>query len=134
MKGVGFTVKEGEIVALLGANGAGKTTVLKTVSGLIRPVSGEIYFKGNPISALAPEDIVRLGITHVPEGRQIFQRLSVLENLELGAFTRRNRAALPKDLEEVFEIFPALTRRRSQKAGTLSGGEQQMLAIGRALM
>ncbi len=134
LKGVSFTVKEGEIVALLGANGAGKTTVLKTVSGLIRPVSGEIYFKGDPISVLAPEDIVKLGITHVPEGRQIFQRLSVLENLELGAFTRRDRSALPKDLEEVFEIFPALTKRRGQKAGTLSGGEQQMLAIGRALM
>ena len=134
LKGITFHVKEGEIVALLGANGAGKTTVLKTVSGLIRPVAGEILFEGKPISALPVPGIVRLGISHVPEGRKIFQRLDVLENLELGAYTRRDSAVVRKDLEEIFDIFPLLKKRLKQKAGTLSGGEQQMLAIGRGLM
>lgn len=134
LKGVDFTVREGEIVALLGANGAGKTTVLKTISGLICPVAGEIIFRGKSISFLSAQEIVRRGIAHVPEGRKIFQRLEVLENLELGAFVRRDFAEIRKDLEEIFELFPILKKRLHQKAGTLSGGEQQMLAIGRGLM
>lgn len=134
LKGVSLSVGEGEIVALLGANGAGKTTVLKAISGLIHPVAGEIYFKDKPIHALLPNEIVSLGIAHAPEGRKIFQKLDVLENLELGAFIRRDRNAIQKDLEEIFELFPILKKRLKQKAGTLSGGEQQMLAIGRALM
>ena len=134
LKGVSFTVKKGEIVALLGANGAGKTTTLKAISGLVRPVAGEIFFKEKSVLSLLPEEIVKLGIAHAPEGRKIFQRLDVLENLELGAFIRRDREGIEKDLGEVFEIFPVLKKRLKQKAGTLSGGEQQMLAIGRALM
>ncbi len=134
LKGISFSVKEGQIVALLGANGAGKTTVLKTISGLIRPSSGEILFRGKPISFSSPQEIVSLGIAHVPEGRKIFQRLDVLENLELGAFVRNDTAEIAKDLEEVFGIFPVLKKRLKQKAGTLSGGEQQMLALGRGLM
>ena len=134
LKCVSLTVRPGEIVALLGANGAGKTTVLKTVSGLVRPVTGEVSFEGKPIASLSPEAIVRAGVSHVPEGRKIFQRLDVLENLELGAFTRKDAKEIPADLERVFELFPLLKKRLKQKAGTLSGGEQQMLAIGRALM
>ena len=134
LKGVSLNVGEGEIVALLGANGAGKTTTLKTISGLIRPVAGEILFKNKPLAPLLPEEIVKLGIAHAPEGRKIFQKLDVLENLELGAFTRHDREGVQKDLEEIFEIFPVLKNRRKQKGGTLSGGEQQMLAIGRSLM
>lgn len=134
LKGVSFSVAEGEIVALLGANGAGKTTVLKTISGLIRPTAGEVLFAGKPISSLPPEAIVRLGLSHVPEGRRIFQRLTVRENLEIGAYTRDDNAGVAADLERVFDIFPLLKKRLSQKGGTLSGGEQQMLAIGRALM
>ncbi len=134
LKGVSFTVGKGEIVALLGANGAGKTTVLKAISGLVRPTSGEIFYQGKPISACTPETIVRSGISHVPEGRKIFQRLNVLENLQLGAFIRDDSHAIQKDMEEIFEIFPILKKRLHQIAGTLSGGEQQMLAIGRGLM
>jgi branched-chain amino acid transport system ATP-binding protein len=134
LKGVTVSVKEGEIVALLGANGAGKTTVLKTISGLIRPAAGEVLFRGRSIAASSPEEIVKAGISHVPEGRKIFQRLDVMENLELGAYTRPDKAAIRRDLEEVFTMFPILQKRLRQKAGTLSGGEQQMLAIGRALM
>jgi branched-chain amino acid transport system ATP-binding protein len=134
LKGISFSVGEGEIVALLGANGAGKTTTLKTVSGLIRPVAGEVLFRGKPISGKSAQEIVGLGIAHVPEGRKIFQRLDVLENLELGAFLRRDAAGIRADLEEVFALFPVLKKRLRQKAGTLSGGEQQMLAIGRGLM
>ena len=134
LKCVSVSVRSGEIVALLGANGAGKTTVLKTISGLVRPVAGEVLFEGKPISSLSPEAIVRRGISHVPEGRKIFQRLQVLENLELGAFTRRDKAEIAADLESVFQVFPILKKRLKQPAGTLSGGEQQMLAIGRALM
>jgi branched-chain amino acid transport system ATP-binding protein len=134
LKGVNFSVKEGEIVALLGANGAGKTTVLKTISGLIRPSAGEILFRGQEISSLSPEDIVKAGISHVPEGRKIFQKLDVLENLELGAFTRHDTQRIRQDLEESFSLFPILKKRLKQKAGTLSGGEQQMLALARALM
>ena len=134
LKGITFSVKEGEIVALLGANGAGKTTILKTISGLIRPTAGEILFRGQPISSFSPAQIVENGISHVPEGRKIFQKLDVLENLELGAYTRRDRQEIEKDLEEMFELFPILKKRLKQKAGTLSGGEQQMLALARALM
>ncbi len=134
LKGVSFRVEEGEIVALLGANGAGKTTTLKTVSGLVRPLSGEILFRGKAITAESPEKIVALGIAHAPEGRKIFQKLDVLENLELGAFLRRDTAAVRADIDRLFGIFPVLKKRLHQKAGTLSGGEQQMLAIGRALM
>jgi len=133
LKGVSLSVEKGEIVALLGANGAGKTTTLKTISGLIRPAAGEIFFKEKPVSSLAPEEIVRLGVAHAPEGRKIFQKLDVLENLELGAFVRRD-GEIGKDLEDIFSLFPVLKKRARQKAGTLSGGEQQMLAIGRALM
>jgi branched-chain amino acid transport system ATP-binding protein len=134
LKGVSFSVKEGEIVALLGANGAGKTTTLKTISGLVRPSSGEILFQGKSIARLLPQDIVSLGIAHIPEGRKIFQRLNVLENLELGAFIRNDKEGVKNDLEEIYELFPILKKRLAQKAGTLSGGEQQMLAIGRGLM
>ncbi len=134
LKGLTLSVKEGEIVALLGANGAGKTTVLKTISGLIRPTAGEALFRGEPISTRTPEAIVKMGIAHVPEGRKIFQRLNVLENLELGAFVRSDQKEIRKDTEEIFQLFPILKKRVKQKAGTLSGGEQQMLAIGRGLM
>lgn len=134
LKGVSFTVQEGEIVTLLGANGAGKTTVLKTISGLIQPAAGEILFRGESLLSLSSGEIVSRGIAHVPEGRKIFQKLNVLENLELGAYMRRDREAIAKDLDEVFSIFPLLKERLRQKAGTLSGGEQQMLAIGRGLM
>ena len=134
LKGVSFSVREGEIVALLGANGAGKTTVLKTVSGLIRPSAGEVIFRGKPVSALSPQAIVKAGVSHVPEGRQVFQKLNVLENLDLGAFLRNDKKEIAADLEKVFSIFPALKQRLGQRAGTLSGGEQQMLAIGRGLM
>lgn len=134
LKGISLNVNQGEVVALLGANGAGKTTVLKTVSGLVRPVAGEVLFKGKNISLASPESVVRLGVAHAPEGRKIFQKLDVLENLELGAFTRSDRAGIQKDMENIFALFPVLRQRIKQKAGTLSGGEQQMLAIGRALM
>jgi len=134
LKGITFRVHEGEMVALLGANGAGKTTVLKTISGLVRPTAGEIFFRGKSIALLSAEEIVRLGIVHVPEGRKIFQKLDVLENLELGAFVRNDPGETAKDLEQIFALFPVLEKRLKQKAGTLSGGEQQMLAIGRGLM
>lgn len=135
LKGISFTVKKGEIVALLGANGAGKTTVLKTISGLIRPTAGDVLFGGQAVSTWSPEAIVRGGLAHVPEGRQIFQRLDVRENLLLGAYARNlDGAALTADFQEIFKLFPVLQKRIAQKAGTLSGGEQQMLALGRALM
>ncbi len=134
LKCIDFKVNENEIVALLGANGAGKTTVLKTLSGLVRPTAGEVLYKGKKISTLSPEAIVRAGISHVPEGRKIFQRLTVMENLALGAYTRNDAAGIKKDMENNFDLFPILKNRLYQKAGTLSGGEQQMLAIARALM
>lgn len=134
LKGVNVDVNEGEIVTLLGANGAGKTTVLKAISGLIRPNAGEILFRGTSLLSQSCGDIVSLGVAHVPEGRKIFQRLSILENLELGAYARKDRGGIAKDLEEVFGVFPLLKQRLKQKGGTLSGGEQQMLAIGRGLM
>ncbi len=134
LKSVSFQVRPGEIVALLGANGAGKSTVLKTLSGLVHPVTGDVEWNGKSLAQAAADEVVRMGISHVPEGRKIFQRMSVLENLELGAFIRRDRPGIEQDMEEVFDMFPILKKRLGQRAGTLSGGEQQMLAIGRGLM
>ncbi len=134
LKDVSFTVEAGATVAVLGANGAGKTTLINATSGLVRPRSGEIRLDGRRIDRLSPERIARLGVTQVPEGRQLFPDLTVHENLRMGAYLRRGRAAVRKDLDAVLERFPALRGRTRQLAGTLSGGEQQMLAIGRALM
>jgi branched-chain amino acid transport system ATP-binding protein len=134
LRGVSLEVPAGSVVALLGANGAGKTTTLRVISGLLRPTDGAVFFEGRRIDRLPPEVIVRLGVAHVPEGRQVFADLTVGENLILGAYARRDRRNVPADLERVFELFPVLRERRKQLAGTLSGGEQQMLAIGRALM
>jgi branched-chain amino acid transport system ATP-binding protein len=131
---VSIHVGEGEMVALIGANGAGKTTFLKTVSGLVRSTKGRITFMGRDISRLPAEKIVRLGIAHVPEGRNVFARQTVMTNLEMGAFTRKEKTEVKKDIQKYFEIFPILGDRRNQAAGTLSGGEQQMLAIARGLM
>ena len=133
VKGVGFEVNEGEIVTLIGANGAGKSTTLKTISGLMRSRGGSIEFMDKSIASTAPHKIVELGIAHVPEGRRVFTRMTVEENLDMGAFTAK-AANLEADKERVFEQFPRLKERRKQIAGTLSGGEQQMLAMGRALM
>jgi len=133
LKGVTFQVGEGEVVALLGNNGAGKTTTLRAISGLLSPREGDVVFEGGSLVGVAPHAIVRRGVTHVPEGRRIFNRLSVLENLEMGAFTRSD-SEVRADIDRVFTIFTRLFERRTQVAGTLSGGEQQMLAIGRALM
>jgi len=134
LKGVSLRVEKGEVVTLIGSNGAGKTTTLKTVMGLLKSRQGAITLDGQRIDGLPTDQIVRLGIAHAPEGRRIFPRMTVLENLELGAFVRGNRADILEDLERVFLLFPQLRNRRTQKGGTLSGGEQQMLAIGRALM
>ncbi len=134
LKGVSLEVREGEIVALLGANGAGKTTTLMAISGLVRLWEGSIGFGPRPLHRMKPEDVAACGIGHVPEGRRIFARLSVLENLRLGAFCRRDRTAVADDLRMIWELFPLLRQRQHQLAGTLSGGEQQMLAIGRGLM
>jgi branched-chain amino acid transport system ATP-binding protein len=133
LKGVSFGVGQGEVVALLGNNGAGKTTTLRAVSGMLAAREGDVLFEGASLLGVASHAIVRLGITHVPEGRRIFNRLSVVENLEMGAFTRSD-VGVREDIDRVFSIFPRLKERRDQVAGTLSGGEQQMLAIGRALM
>ena len=132
LKGINFTVREGEIVALLGANGAGKTTTQKTVSGMLRPALGSITFDGRRIDGIPAHDLIRLGICHVPEGRHVFPRMTVAENLDMGAF--RFKSADQEVLARVLELFPRLKERFRQQAGTLSGGEQQMLAIGRALM
>ena len=134
LKGVTLSVRRGEIVALLGANGAGKTTTLSAISGMVQVKQGTISLAGRRIEGENPEKIASLGVGHIPEGRRIFSRLTVLENLELGAYLRRDRGAVAQDLEKAFELFPTLRQRRSQLAGTLSGGEQQMLAIGRGLM
>lgn len=134
IKGVSFTVKEGEIVALIGANGAGKSTSLRAISGLSKPSFGKVYFNGEVISGLAPDVIVKKGISQCPEGRGIFLNLSVEENLDLGAWTQKDKSRLKQDFEYAFELFPRLKERRKQNAGTLSGGEQQMLTIARALM
>ncbi len=133
LKGISITVEEGEIVTLIGSNGAGKSTTLRSISGLSPPAQGSIRFEGKEISETAPQDIVRLGISLSPEGRHCFQRMSVRENLDLGGYLRRDDR-VQSDLERVFELFPRLKERERQKAGTMSGGEQQMLAIGRALM
>jgi branched-chain amino acid transport system ATP-binding protein len=133
LKGIGLEVGRGEIVALLGNNGAGKTTTLKTISGLLRPTSGTITLEGKPLAGVPPHEIVMRGIAHVPEGRRIFNRLTVRENLVMGAYTRRD-TGIAADLDRVFVLFPRLGERIAQVAGTLSGGEQQMLAIARALM
>ncbi len=127
-------VEQGSIVTLVGANGAGKSTTLRAISGLIKPQSGSILFNGENIAGLPPHRIVALGLAHAPEGRMIFANLTVMENLLMGAYLRRDRASFPKELEYIFAIFPRLKEREKQVAGTLSGGEQQMLAIGRALM
>jgi branched-chain amino acid transport system ATP-binding protein len=134
LKGISLEVDQGAIVTLIGANGAGKSTTLRAVSGLVRPASGEIVFQRRRIDSLSPQDVVRGGIAHVPEGRRVFPFMTVRENLNMGAFRRRGKEEVRRDLEGVFEHFPILRERKSQKAGSLSGGEQQMLAIGRALM
>ena len=134
LKRLSLNVEEGSIVTLIGANGAGKTTTLKTISGLLRPKAGRILFNNNDITRTPPEKIVGLGISQVPEGRRVFPSLSVLENLEMGAYLRKDKKAIAVDMENVFSRFPRLRERSKQLAGTLSGGEQQMLAIGRALM
>jgi branched-chain amino acid transport system ATP-binding protein len=134
LRGVSFTVPAGAIVTILGANGAGKTTILKTVSGVMDPQKGSVTLEGRPIHGLDPDRVARLGLSHVPEGREVFPFLSVRENLRMGAYSRRDTAAVAQDLEMVTEYFPVLASRGEQRAGSLSGGEQQMLAIGRALM
>jgi branched-chain amino acid transport system ATP-binding protein len=134
LKSVSLTVEEGECVTLIGSNGAGKSTTLRSISGLTPPRSGSIKLAGEEISMLPPQEIVGLGICQSPEGRKCFQRMTVRENLELGAYLRRDSQGIEADLKRVFELFPRLDERQSQKAGTMSGGEQQMLAIGRALM
>jgi branched-chain amino acid transport system ATP-binding protein len=134
LRGVTLRVEAGELVTIVGSNGAGKSTTLLTISGVLRPVAGRLRFEGQDLSRAAPHEIVRRGLSHCPEGRLIFGRLTVAENLRLGAYNRRDRGGIRRDLERVHELFPVLAERRSQAAGTLSGGEQQMLAIGRALM
>jgi branched-chain amino acid transport system ATP-binding protein len=134
LKGISLTVNDGEIVTLLGANGAGKSTTLRSINGLNRPRQGSIRFQGRDITTEPPHEIVKRGIAQSPEGRRLFPRMSVTENLEMGAFQRKDKSELKQDMERVFELFPRLQERRNQKAGTMSGGEQQMCAMGRALM
>ena len=134
VRGVNFEVNQGEIVSLIGANGAGKSTILRTVSGLIKPASGTLTYEGQNITKNNAQKIVQLGISHVPEGRHVFKGLSVRENLEMGAFLRKDRANIEEDIQAVYDRFPVLGERQKQDASTLSGGEQQMLAMGRALM
>lgn len=134
LRNVTMTIGEGQVVSIIGHNGAGKTTLLKTISGLLRPVWGSVEFDGQIISGRKPDAIVRLGISHAPEGRQVFEQSTVYQNLEMGGYTRRDKAGIKEDMDYYFQQFPILYERRAQKAGTLSGGEQQMLAIARALM
>jgi branched-chain amino acid transport system ATP-binding protein len=134
LKGISLEVREGELVSLIGANGAGKTTTLKAISGLVPPVGGQILFEGDDITSAPARRILALGIAHCPEGRRVFPHMTVQENLEMGCYLRADRARIATDMERIFARFPVLAERRSQPAGTLSGGEQQMLAIGRALM
>lgn len=134
LKNISIKIEEGEVVTLIGANGAGKSTTLKAISGMEKLKSGEIKFNGEKINSLNATSIVKLGISHVPEGRRVFSKMSVMENLEMGAYTRNDKGEIKKDFENVFSLFPRLLERKEQMAGTLSGGEQQMLAIGRALM
>ncbi len=134
LRDVSLTVSDGEIVALIGSNGAGKSTTLRTISGLVRPAKGDVFLRGERISGLGSEKIARLGVGHAPEGRRLFSRLTVRENLEMGAYPRRDRSGVRSDFERVYELFPRVKERSRQLAGSLSGGEQQMVAIGRALM
>ncbi len=134
LKGISFSVGQGEVIALIGANGAGKTTTLRTISGLVKASGGSVKFEGKDITNMPAHEIVKLGISQVPEGRGVFPNLTVLENLHLGAYLRSDKAEIEKDLDVVYDIFPRLAERKVQAGGTLSGGEQQMLAIGRALM
>lgn len=134
LKDINLNIKEGEVVTLIGANGAGKSTTLKAISGIEKPKTGKIIFNGKEINNMQAADIVKLGISHVPEGRRVFSTMSVMENLEMGAFIRNDKTGVNKDFQKVFSLFPRLLERKDQLSGTLSGGEQQMLAIGRALM
>lgn len=134
IKGISFEVNKGEVIALIGANGAGKTTTLHTITGLLSPKKGSVMFEGKDITKIPAHKIVSMGMAHVPEGRRVFADLSVYENLKLGAYTRKDKENLNKDLESIYERFPRLAERKNQSAGTLSGGEQQMLAMGRALI
>ena len=134
LKGISFEVNQGEIVTLIGSNGAGKSTSLKTISGLLRPKTGKITFKGENLASIAPQSIVAKGISQVPEGRHVFANMTVIENLELGAYLRKDKAGVKQAMQHVYELFPRLLERNKQISGTLSGGEQQMLAMGRALM
>ncbi len=134
LKDISLEVNEGEIVTLIGANGAGKSTTLRTISGLLKPKTGSITFLGQSIAGVRAHEIVKKGISQVPEGRRVFAEMTVMENLDLGAFVRKDKAGIQQDLKHVFELFPRLEERKNQSAGTLSGGEQQMLAMGRALM
>jgi branched-chain amino acid transport system ATP-binding protein len=134
VKGISFTVEAGQVVTLIGTNGAGKTTTLRTLSGLLKPLAGTIRFDGQPLTGIPAHRIVALGLAHSPEGRHIFPRLTIAENLQLGAFLRKDTAAIAQDIKRVYELFPILGERAKQASGTLSGGEQQMLAMGRALM
>ncbi|MFF7728010.1 ABC transporter ATP-binding protein [Streptomyces sp. NPDC008001] len=134
VKGISFTVRAGQIVTLIGTNGAGKTTTLRTLSGLLKPLGGTIRFDGRPLTAVPAHRIVALGLAHSPEGRHIFPRLTIAENLQLGAFLRKDTDGITQDIRRVYDLFPILGERARQAAGTLSGGEQQMLAMGRALM
>ena len=134
LKGISLDVHEGEIVTLIGANGAGKSTTLRSINGLNHPRNGKIFFQGTDVTTMPPHQIVKRGISQSPEGRKLFPRMSVIENLEMGAFQRADRGGIREDMDRVFSLFPRLAERKTQKAGTMSGGEQQMLAIGRALM
>ena len=134
LKGLSITVNQGEIVTLIGANGAGKSTTLKTISGLLRPREGTIHFEGKAIAGMPAHTVTSMGLVQVPEGRRVFSQMTVLENLEIGAYLRNDNAAIKQDMERIFVLFPRLRERRRQVAGTLSGGEQQMLAMGRAMM
>ena len=134
IKGISFEVNQGEVIALIGANGAGKTTTLQTITGMLQAKKGHILFEGQDITKVPGHKIVTMGMAHVPEGRRVFANLSVYENLKLGAYTRKDKNEIAQSLEMVYESFPRLKERRNQSAGTLSGGEQQMLAMGRALM
>ena len=134
IKGISFEVNQGEVIALIGANGAGKTTTLHTITGLLSPKKGSVLFEGQDITKVPAHKIVSMGMAHVPEGRRVFSQLSVYENLKLGAYTRKDKSNIDKELQSIYERFPRLAERKNQLAGTLSGGEQQMLAMGRALM
>jgi branched-chain amino acid transport system ATP-binding protein len=134
VKGISFSVEAGQVVTLIGTNGAGKTTTLRTLSGLIKPAGGTITFDGKPLASVPAHKVVALGLAHSPEGRHIFPRLTIFENLQLGAFLRDDKEGIEKDIQRAYDLFPILGERRKQAAGTLSGGEQQMLAMGRALM